>query len=373
MERLRAEIDLDALRNNVELSARRVGSGVGIIAVVKADAYGHGAVEVSRGLASFPAVKMLGVSSVEEGLELRESGIFAPILVMGVATDSRVPDAVSAGITLSVFTEECLVSLSEAAKKCGRAASYHLKIDTGMARLGLPEKDCFSLMEKARNMEELKFEGIFTHLAYSSCPQPEPTFEQISRFNSVVSEFEKSCLPRPRLRHMANSAAVQRFSESFCNMVRPGIMLYGSSFEKQDLVSVMRVKSSVVRLRKLGAGEPVGYGGTFTTKKPSIIAVIPVGYRDGYFRRLSNRSRVSIKGVAAPVVGEVCMDFTTVDVTGIQGIQVGDEAVLFGSGGVSVEDVAKWAETIPYEIMTVMGGKISRKIYKRDTGTEAEN
>ncbi|WP_462137327.1 alanine racemase [Candidatus Mycalebacterium sp.] len=372
MNRVWTEIDLNALRSNVELSARTVGSGIGITAVVKADAYGHGAVEISKELAKFPPVVMLGVSSVEEGLEIRESGVSAPVLVMGVAPDCLVTDAVKAGLTLSVFTENCLDSLSKAAKKSGKKVEYHLKIDTGMARLGAAKEDVFDLMEKARGLPGLNLAGVFTHFAHSSASAPEPTFEQIAEFNLVVSEIENSGA-RPRFKHMANSAAIQRFSESFGNMVRPGIMLYGSSFEKTGLTPVMSAKTSVVRVRKIGAGKPIGYGGTFTTKKSSLLATIPVGYKDGYCRSLSNRARVSVNGVSVPVVGEVCMDFTTLDVTGVPQVKIGDEVILFGGGGISVEDVAQWADTIPYEIMTLIGGKVHRRIFNDSAEPHQEN
>ncbi len=372
MNRLWAEIDLNALENNAGISARTVGSGVGIIAVVKADAYGHGAVQASRSLLNSPSVKMLGVSSVEEGFELRESGVSAPILVMGVVRDFQAFDALKAGLTPSVFTENCLVLLSEAAKKYGKEVGCHLKIDTGMGRLGAAKEDVFSLVEKARSIGGVRLDGIFTHLAYSSDPRREKTLAQIAEFNSVVSALEESGAS-VRFRHMANSAAVQRFSESFGNMVRPGIMLYGSSLDGGcGLAPVMRVKTSIVRLREMDAGRPIGYGGTFVTKKRSLVATIPVGYKDGYFRSLSNRARVSVDGVSAPVAGEVCMDFTTVDVTGVRGVHIGSEVVLFGDDLVSVDDVAQWAGTIPYEIMTVMGGRSRVKVFLPSGGRRKE-
>ncbi len=372
MNRVWTEIDFNALRSNVELSARTVGKDVGITAVVKADAYGHGAVEISRKLAKLPPVVMLGVSSVEEGLEIRESGVSAPVLVMGVTQDCLVADAVKAGLTLSVFTENCLNSLSKAAKKSGKKVEYHLKIDTGMARLGATREDVFDLMEKARTLPGLNLAGVFTHFAHSSASEPEPTFKQIAEFNSVVSDLENSGV-RPYFKHMANSAAIQRFSESFGNMVRPGIMLYGSSFEKNGLAPVMKVKTSVVRIRKIGAGKPIGYGGTFKTKKSSLLATIPVGYKDGYYRSLSNRARVSVNGVSVPVVGEVCMDFTTLDITGVPQVKIGDEVILFGGEGIFVEDVAQWAGTIPYEIMTLIGGKVRVRISNEPAEPHQEN
>ncbi len=372
MNRIWSEIDLSALESNAAISARTVGNGVGIIAVVKADAYGHGAVEVSRSLSTRPAVEMLGVSSVEEGFELRESGVSAPVLVMGVVPAFYAADTVKAGLTPSVFTENCLVSLSKSAVKCGKEVGFHMKIDTGMGRLGASREDAFSLAEKARGLAGLRFDGIFTHLANSSSPQRELTFTQIAEFNAVVSELEKSGVS-PRLKHMANSAAVQRFPESFGNAVRPGIMLYGFSFENGGGLSpVMRVKTSVVRLRRMDAGKPIGYGGTFTTKKRSLVATIPVGYKDGYFRSLSNRARVSINGTSAPVVGEVCMDFTTVDVTDVRGVRIGSEAVLFGDEVVSAADVARWAGTIPYEVLTVMGGGTCARVFPPSAGSDGD-
>ncbi len=362
MNRVWAEIDFNALKNNAELSARTVGSEVGVIAVVKADAYGHGAVEISQNLANLPFVKMLGVSSVEEGLELRESGITAPVLVMGVMSDCRVVDCVKAGLTPSVFTENCLVSLSKAAANCDKRVDCHLKIDTGMTRLGVTKKEALALVEKSLGLDGLRIEGVFTHFAHSSAPRPEPTVEQISVFNSFVYDLENAGFS-PRFKHMANSAAIQRFPESFGNMVRPGIMLYGSSFEKTGLTSVMRVKTGIVRIREIEKGRTVGYRGTFTTKKCSLLATIPVGYKDGYFRSLSNRASVSIKGIPAPVVGEICMDFTTVDVTDIEGVRIGDEVVLFGDEVVTVEDVARWSGTIPYEVVTSVGRATLKKTY----------
>lgn len=372
MNRIWTETDLNALERNAGVAARTAGEGVGIIAVVKADAYGHGAVEVSRALANSPAVEMLGVSSVEEGLELRESGVSAPVLVMGVMRDCQAADAVKAGLTPSVFTENCLASLSRAASGCGREVGCHLKIDTGMGRLGTSRKDALILAEKARGMGGLRLDGLFTHLAHSSAPLREPTLAQVAEFNSVASELEKAGVS-PRLKHLANSAAVQRFPESFADMVRPGIMLYGSSFDGAGLSPVMRVKTSVVRLREMGAGKSIGYGGTFTTKNRSLLATVPVGYRDGYFRSLSNRAKVSVNGVPAPVVGEVCMDFTTVDVTGVRGVGVGSEVVLFGDEVVSVDDVARWAGTIPYEVMTVTGGGSRARIVIPRAGGSGES
>ena len=361
MNRLWAEIDLNALKNNVDTVARTVGSGVAIIAVVKADAYGHGAVEISRALEGIEQVKMLGVSSVEEGLELRESGISAPILVMGVAREREIADAARAGITFSVFTEKCLELLSSSALETGKQVCYHLKIDTGMGRLGAERENVAGIMEKARTLKNLYFEGVFTHLADSSGPNPGRTLEQIDRFRSVVSDLVRAGMP-PRLRHMANSAAVQRFPESFGNMVRPGIMLYGSSFNPAGLVPVMKMKTSIIRIRKVATGTPVGYGGTFVTRRPTLLATVPVGYKDGYFRSLSGRAGVSVGGAVASVVGEVCMDFTTLDITDAGEVGVGDEVVLFGDGLVSVEDIAGWAGTIPYEVMTVTGGMACKKV-----------
>ncbi len=363
MNRVWAEIDLNALKNNVELSARTVGGDVGIIAVVKADAYGHGAVEISRVLEQIPQVSMLGVSSMEEALELRESGVSAPVLVLGAVPGAMVEQSVKADITLSIFTSDCLKSLSSSAAKNGKQVGFHLKIDTGMGRFGAEEDEAAALARQAREMKSLRLDGVFTHLAYSSAPEKEPTLGQIDRFNRAVSTLE-NCGAAAAQKHMANSAAVQRFPESFGNAVRPGIMLYGSSFEKKGLEPVMSIKTSVAHIRRVEAGKPIGYGGTFVTKKPSVLATVPAGYKDGYFRALSNRANVSVRGAAAPVAGKVCMDSTTVDVTDIPGVCVGDEVVLFGDGRVSVDDVAAWAGTVPYEVMTVMGGKTVRKVFK---------
>lgn len=362
MNRLWAEIDFNALKNNVEISAQTVGNGVGIIAVVKADAYGHGAVEVCRTLEGAAQVEMFGVSCVDEGLELRDSGISGSILVLGVTPPDMMSTAVEAGLTLSVFTHTCLDALSATAANRGGQTSYHMKVDTGMGRLGADEEDVLALVEKASSLDNLRFEGLFTHLADSSGPA-ECTSRQINRFNYVISVLTDAGMSPP-VKHIANSAAVQRFPASFGDMVRPGIMLYGSSFDSSGLLPVMKIKTSIIRIRKMEAGRQVGYGGTYMTRKPSILATLPVGYKDGYFRSLSDCGRVSVGGTAVPVVGKVCMDFTTVDITGVEGVRVGDEVILFGDENVSVEDVAGWARTIPYEVMTALGGGARKKVFK---------
>jgi alanine racemase len=354
-----AEINLDNLRYNFSLAKRIVGCGVDFLAIVKADAYGHGAVSIARVLVEEGA-SMLGVATVEEALELRESGISAPIVILGGVYPDEVKAVLTHDLTPALFSIESAASLNDCAKREGKAARYHLKVDTGMNRLGVIHDCLTGFLECLSGFPYLVMEGVFSHFASADCGDVAYTNWQLSVFKSAIIQIIKDGF-RPRYFHIANSAGLLAFPESHFNMVRPGIMLYGaSSYNGSNLMPVMKLKTRVIEVKKLPVGSPVSYGGTFVTKRPSRIAILPIGYADGYMRALSNRAFVSIRGKRAPVVGSVCMDLTIIDITDIEDARVGDEVILFGDEVVSVGDVAQWGGTISYELLSITGKRVPR-------------
>jgi alanine racemase len=354
-----AEIDLDSLIHNFSVVKGLLGKGVGVLAVVKADGYGHGAVEVGRALEE-AGTEMLGVATVEEAVELRDYGIEIPILLLGGMRPDEAPVAVEHSLTPCLFTLDAARALDGESAKVRRKSPYHLKIDTGMTRLGVRPEELAQFLPALAGYKNIVMEGALTHLASAFSESPESTRSQLREFSLMVAKIRERGF-RPRYIHSANSPGIRRFPESHMDLVRPGIMLYGADGGGLPLRPVMRLKSIVIQVSSVPAGTPVSYGGTFVTKRPSVIATLPIGYADGYMRRLSNRAKVSIRGSLAPVVGTVCMDLVMIDVTDVPGASVGDEVVLFGDQLVSVDDVARWADTISYEILSITGKRVPRR------------
>ncbi|MGQ0792771.1 MAG: alanine racemase [Deltaproteobacteria bacterium] len=351
-----AEIDISALKSNFRRVRERAGRGVCVLCVVKADAYGHGAVQVAKALVREGA-DMLGVATIAEALELRDSGISSPLVLLGGVLPEDAPFVVKADLTPALFSAASARSLSAAAHKFGKIVKYHLKIDTGMNRLGVCTDGVARLISEIGNLPNIEMEGVFTHFSHADSTNRDFTLRQISLFETELSALKKRGF-NPLYIHLANSAAALRFPEAHGNLVRPGIMLYGGG--GAELQPVMRFKTRVIQLKSIPAGASVSYGGTFSASRPSVIAVLPVGYADGYMRRLSNRARVSINGRLAPVVGAVCMDLIMIDVTDVPMVKEGDEVTLFGDELVSAWDVASWADTISYEIFTSVGRRVPR-------------
>ncbi len=355
-----AEISLDSFKSNLGEAKRVVGNNVRIMAIVKADAYGHGAVRVSEAALGHGA-DMLAVATVGEAMQLREAGIKDPILLLGGIDPKEAGVVAENTLTPACYSLDVLKSLSAAASECGRTIPYHLKVDTGMTRLGVGAGDIESFFASAESLSGVTLEGVFTHLASSEVYESDYTDYQLGIFREILFFLDElgvkySCA------HCANSASLQRFSDSHMDIVRPGIMLYGSGgMGEVDLKPVMKLKTQIVQLREVPPGTSVSYGGTFVTERQTLVATLPVGYADGYPRALSNKARVSLGGRLASVIGSVCMDFIMVDVTDIPGVCVGDETVLFGDGLVSVEDVSLWAQTIPYEILSRISPRVPRR------------
>ncbi|HEY7534706.1 MAG TPA: alanine racemase, partial [Thermodesulfobacteriota bacterium] len=354
-------IDINSLKSNFLQVKRTVGREVSIVSIVKADAYGHGSVKVSKALIESGS-NMLGVATVEEALEIRESGISTPIIILGGIQPDEVETVIKSNFTPSLFSMPSAQAMDKYAGKLNDRVVYHLKVDTGMNRLGIGSNEIFDFLKNIVNLRNLELEGVFTHFANADGEAIDPTIRQIEAFYKIISLINQAGL-RPKYIHSANSAAIQRFPQSHMSLVRPGIMLYGAGrIGDVDLKPVMRLKTRIIQVKNVPVGTPVSYGGTFVASRPTVIATLPIGYADGYMRRLSNRSVVSIKGFTAPVVGIVCMDLTMIDVTDIPNVYVGDEVVLFGDDRVSAENVAGWANTISYEVFSIIGKRV-RRVY----------
>lgn len=359
-----AVIDLSALEQNVQVAKQRAG-GRKILAVVKAGAYGHGAIEVSRRLLAL-GVDMLGVALIEEGRELREAGIDAPLLVMGAMFPEQAETTASLNLTPVVYNGAVSQALARAAKKLGTRVSVHVKIDTGMGRIGVVPEEAPRVIA-AMKADGLEVQGLMTHFADADLVDKRFASSQMDRFETLIRALEAKGIVVP-VRHAANSAAVLDFSRALFTMVRPGLMLYGySPLEEGTADAVLRpVLSLVTRiafLKKVPAGVPISYGRTFVTKRESLIATLPIGYADGYSRRLSNKGEVLVRGARVPVVGRVCMDMCMVDVTDVAGVNEGDDVVLIGAQGserITADEIAKITGTIAYEVLCGISSRVPR-------------
>jgi alanine racemase len=332
--------------------------------VVKANAYGHGLAEVARHLA--PQVDYIGVAVLEEGIFLRELGVTGPILVLGGIWGDQVPQYLEHDLALTASSVERLEQIEAVAEKMGIRARVHLKIDTGMERIGVHYYSAETLQGAALKCRNVEVEGIFSHFANADAPDLTHARLQLERFSEVTRFYERNSLPMP-LRHMANSAAILQFPESHLDMVRPGIMLYGvypdSGIKRTVMVQpALAWKSRVVYFKIVRAGNPVSYGSTWQSDHPVRIVTIPVGYGDGYFRNLSNRASVIIRGKKYPQVGRVCMDQIMVNIESDSAFN-GDEVTLIGESDgeeITAQDLAEWAGTIPYEILTNINTRVPR-------------
>ncbi len=353
-----AEINLKALTHNFIRSTEMVGEKVRVMSVVKADGYGHGAIRVSRALEQH-GCNMFGVATVDEGIELRHSGIKSDIVILSGISFEEIDEAYKNRLTPVIFSWDLLHKLNEYGYKNNKKIKYHLKIDTGMNRLGFDSSKIGEYVSEILNLNNVTMEGVFTHLSSADCDRAY-TRNQISMFKKACGLLNKKGL-KPAYCHSANSAALQRFKESHFNLVRPGIMIYGASAADDILLHpVMKLKSKIIQIKEISKGSKVSYGGTYITKRPTRIAVLPVGYADGYCRHLSNKGMVSINGHVAPVIGTVCMDLTIVDITDLNNVKEGQEVVLFGDENTSVDKIASLAGTISYELLSIVGKRVQR-------------
>jgi len=362
-----AEIHLSALRHNLTEVMHRVGTAA-VLAVVKANAYGHGAIHVSKTLLA-AGVRRLGVATVAEGMELREAGINAPVLVMGGVFPEELPNLLEHHLTPVLPSLDAVRALASAVNQRSAPLPVHLKVDTGMRRLGLSPEEVRELFGSGWP-RALHLEGVMSHLASADDEDTDATERQLKMFRELLDDLKLLGTSVP-IAHVANSAGILRFSGSHFDMVRPGLMLYGYSPSQlctPDLHPVLAWKTRVVQIKAVGAGQPVSYGGTFVTARPTKLAILPVGYADGYHRALSNCGRVLIGGQPVPVVGCVCMDLTMVDVTDHPPVYPGDEVVLLGRQGtatITADDLAACLNTISYEVLSGIGRRVVR-VYRED-------
>jgi alanine racemase len=362
-----ASVDLELLRHNLVAVRQTIPKSTKVLAAVKGDAYGHGAASCARALA-MGGVDWFGVALVEEGRALRNEGIETPILCLGGAGPNGVAEAIKHNLTPLIGDIDEARAFNEEAQKAGIQIPVHIKIDTGMGRLGVPLHLWSHFLDRLAELSHLDVQGIASHLAQSESGAGKVhTHEQIRRFNEAITNARHRGFA-PELVHIANSGAILQHPEAAYDLVRPGLLLYGydpgSSEPRIDVQPVMHVRTRVLVVRDLPVGVGVSYGAEHLTARPSRIATLPVGYADGYPRALSNRAEVLIHGHRAPVLGRVCMDMCMIDVTDVpHRVKAGDEVVLLGRQGdhsITAWDLAKAADTIPYEVLTGFSERIPR-------------
>ncbi len=363
-----AEVDLKAIKFNLRQIRRLIGKGIAVMPVVKANAYGHGIVEVSSALRD-EGVEYLGVATIDEALRLRERHINIPILILGSVLEEEAEIAIKNDITLTLAGCELLKTISKVCGDTARRAKVHIKVDTGMGRIGIWHEEALDFIKKAVCEKDVIIDGIYTHFS-SAARDDFFTQYQIDSFKNLLERIENNGI-EIKYKHAANSIATIAIKDAYLNLVRPGIIIYGmypkKGFEKLiKLKPALSLKTRVTYLKDTPEGRSISYGRTYITQKHTRIATLPIGYADGYGRILSNKAEVLIRGKRAPVVGKVTMDQTMVDVGEIRGVKVGDEVVLIGKQGfeeIRTENLARLAGSIAYEVVCSISNRVPR-IYK---------
>lgn len=362
-----AEINLDALRTNISQVRGLVGPKIKIMPIVKSNAYGHGAIPVARAIE--PQIDALGVAFIHEGIELRLGGVQCPILVMSGILDDCLKPAFENDLTLTISEFATASLVSRKARQEGVTAKVHIEVDTGMGRLGVPWEEATQEIFRIYDLPNIEIEGVFSHLATSDdVKQKAYTCLQLERFQSILEALEQRNITIP-IKHLANSAAILQYPDTWFDLVRPGLMVYGMYPAKhlQHIISLqfpLTVKTRILQIRTFNKGETISYGRTFTCSGHRRVAVIPVGYADGFSRVLSNRAEVLVRNKSAPIVGTICMDMCMIDVTHIPEVKLEDEVILVGgeNGRYMVEKLAALMGTISYEVLSCFGRR-ARRIY----------
>lgn len=383
-----AEVNLDKVEHNYNIIRKQISSGTKMCCVIKADAYGHGALELAQ-LYERVGADFFAVSNLEEALELRIGGITLPILILGYTPASYAKELSENNISQAVFSVEYAKELSASACELGVAVKVHLKIDTGMSRIGImcqdiERDDAPSQALEIFSLDGLSVEGIFTHFAVSDEKEEgrEYTEHQIECFKYVINSLKENGIDTDKIIcHCSNSAAIMDYPQAHINMVRAGIILYGLAPSGKlkgqlDLQPAMEIKSVVAHIKEIEEGATVSYGRTFTADKRLKIATVPIGYADGYIRNLANDAYMIVGGKKAKVVGRICMDQCMIDVTGIDNIKVGDVVTVVGRVGdteISTDDVASWTGTINYEVVCLVGKRVPRVYIKHNEVTTVKS
>ena len=368
LNRAWAEIDLDAIAHNTREIKKLTGSKVEMMGVVKADAYGHGVLEVVRTLLD-NGVTQLAVSMLDEAIQIRKMGIDVPILVLNYTDPARADEIIHNRVTQTVFSTDLAQALSAAAVRLGKDVRIHVKVDTGMTRVGfIPGYNAVRNIMEISRLPGIILEGIFTHFASADESDKSYTLMQFERFMNLCTELTRAGIHIP-VKHVCNSAGILQYPEMHLDIVRPGIILYGLYPSREvagkiDLRPAMTLKANVIFVKDVDKDTYVSYGRTFRTDRKSRIATIPIGYADGYTRLMSNKGRMLVNGEYAPVIGRICMDQCMLDVTDLKhDVHVGDEVVIFGRQNgscISVDEIADQVGTINYELVCIIGKRIPR-------------
>jgi alanine racemase len=370
--RVQARVDLNAIRHNLLQIRNNLHKDTKLMVIIKADAYGHGAVPIAQVLDE-GSINAYGVAIIEEAIELREAGIKKPILVLGYTPKEQYSLVVAYDVTQTVFQYEMADALSTEAVRQGKTAKIHIKLDTGMSRIGYADtKESVEEIKRISLLPGIEIEGLFTHFAKADETDKTSTKEQLRRFLAFSELLTNEGIRIP-ICHAANSAGIIDVKESEFNMVRCGIATYGIypsdevNHDEVSLIPAMEIISHVIYVKELEEGVSVSYGGTFVTKRKTRVATVPVGYADGYSRNLSNLGKVIIHGQYAPIIGRICMDQFMVDVTDIKAVQQGDRVTLLGRDGdsyISAEELSEWSHSFPYELVCTVGKRIPRVYIK---------
>ncbi len=378
MSRTWAEINIEALKYNAENIRKITNPNSKVMAVVKADAYGHGYLRCCKALLE-SGIDSFSVAMVSEAVQIRKAGFTVPVLILGATPDEEAEDIVKYDLMPNVYNYKFAKCLSDVAVSKNKNVKIHLKIDTGMSRLGFvagdDNKDVIDEIIRISKLPNIEIEGIFSHLACSDEKNPDYTYAQFNKFMKLISQLEEAGIKIP-CKHIANSGAIMMYPEMHLDMVRAGIILYGCypshEVDKKilPLKPVMTLKTRITHVKEVEEGVGVSYGKTYITEKRTRIATIPIGYADGYSRCLSHKAKVETGGMLCNVIGRICMDQCMIDVTNVNNIDIGDEVILFGDGRITADSVANWMNTINYEVLCLVSKRIPR-IYK-ENGRETE-
>lgn len=371
--RIQADIDLDAVAYNLESMKKNLAENTQILAVLKADAYGHGAVPIAREIEAYDYVCGIAVATVEEGTELRQAGISKPVVILGYTYEEDYDRIVEEQFCPAVFKLSMAQKMSEAAVKAGKTLKIHIKIDTGMTRIGYRDvaKDLPEILEISR-LPGIEIQGLFTHFARADEEDKTPAYVQLEKFHDFVKALEKEGISVP-MKHCSNSAGIIRMPEANLDAVRAGVILYGmypsAEVEREPvpLKPVMELKSHIAYIKTVEPGVEISYGGTYTTRRETRVATIPVGYADGYARGLSNKGSVLIRGKRAPILGRVCMDQFMADVTDIPEAKELDQVVLLGKSGddcITMEELGELSGRFNYEFACCISKRVPRVYYR---------
>jgi len=366
------EVNLDAIAQNVKNIKKLIGKKKELMAVVKGNAYGHDILEISSVVLENGATR-LAVARLEEAIFLRKAGITVPILVLGLTLKPQAESLVSYDITPTVCEFEMIEKLSELAVQMNKMAKIHLKVDTGMGRIGIFPDDVLRFIKRIKALKKVEIEGIFTHFSVADEKDKFYTEEQFKKFIEILTILEKEGIKIP-IKHVGNSAALLDLPHMWLDMVRPGLAIYGLYPSKEvkktiNLIPAQQFKTKIVFIKELPRGESISYGRTYITKRRMRVASLPVGYADGYNRLLSNQGEVLVRGQRVPIIGRVCMDQCMIDVTNLTQVEIGDEVVLWGRQGegmITVEEIAQKIRTINYEIVHLPDKKRVPKLFIKD-------